>query len=85
LKPRSIIWDINLPVYQASSPTSCDNPNQSIIIAGYTKATITEVKKKDIQAEVKCDAFIDGSPDPNQNGGGAGPLQPLSPYPRPVS
>jgi Flp pilus assembly protein TadG len=78
-------WDVNLPVYQASSPTSCDNPNQSIIIAGYAKATITEVKKKDIQAEVKCDTFFDGNPDPNQNGGGAGPLQPLSPYPRLVS
>jgi len=79
-------WDINLPVYQASSPTSCDNPNQSIIIAGYAKATITEVKKNDIQAEVKCDAYFDGNPDPNQNGGGGAPgIQPLSPYPRLVS
>jgi len=79
-------WDINLPVYQASTPTSCDNPNGSIIIAGYAKATVTQIKKNDIQAEVKCDAFFDGSPDPNQNGGGgAGPLQPLSTYARLVS
>ena len=49
--------------------------------------TITEVKKNDIQAEVKCDTFFDGNPDPNQNpgGGGAGPLQPLSVYPRLVT
>ena len=78
-------WDVNLPVYQASTPISCDNPNGQIIIAGYAKATITEVKKNDIQAEVKCDAFFNGNPDPNQNGGGAGALQPLSTYPRLVS
>ena len=79
-------WDVNLPVYQASSPSVCDNPSGSIIIAGYAKATITKVKKNDIQAEVKCDAFFNGAPDPNQNGGGgAGPLQPLSVYPRLVS
>lgn len=80
-------WEINLPVYQASSPTSCDNPNQSIIIAGYTRAVVTEVKKNDIQAEVKCNTMIDGQPDPSQTGagGGAGPLQPLSVFPRLVS
>jgi hypothetical protein len=79
-------WDINLPVYQASSPISCDNPSGDIIIVGYAKATVTQVKKKDIQAEVKCDAFFDGNPDPNQNGGGGvGGLQPLSTYPRLVS
>ena len=79
-------WDINLPVYQASSPTSCDNPSGSIVIVGYAKATVTQVKKKDIQANVKCDAFFDGAPDPNQTGGGGfGGLQPLSPYPRLVS
>lgn len=79
-------WDINLPVYQASSPTSCDNPSGSIVIVGYAKATVTQVKKKDIQANVKCDAFFDGAPNPNQTGGGGlGGLQPLSPYPRLVS
>ncbi len=79
-------WDINLPVYQASSPTSCDNPSGDIIIVGYAIATVTQVKKKDIQAEVKCDAYFDGAPDPNQTGGGgAGPLQPLSTYARLVS
>ena len=79
-------WDVNLPVYQASSPSVCDNPSGSIAIAGYAKATITTVKKNDIQAEVKCDAFFDGNPNPNQaGGGGAGPLQPLSVYPRLVS
>lgn len=78
-------WDINLPVYQASSSSSCDNPNSDITIVGYAKAVITTVKKNDIQAEVKCDAFFDGAPNPNQNGGGAGPLQPLSVYPRLVS
>ena len=79
-------WDIDLPVYQASSPTSCDNPSGDILIVGYAKATVTSVKKKDIQAEVKCNAFFDGAPDPNQTGGGGlGPLQPLSPYPRLVS
>ena len=44
-----------------------------------------EVKKKDIQAEVKCDAYFDGNPDPDQTGGGAGALTPLSPFPRLVS
>lgn len=78
-------WDVNLPVYEASSPTSCDNPSGPIVIAGYAKATITEVKKKDIQAEVKCDAYFDGNPDPDQTGGGAGALSPLSPFPRLVS
>ena len=79
-------WEINLPVYEASSPTSCGNPSGAITIAGYTKAVITEVKKKDIQAEVKCDAFYDGVPDAtNTGGGGVGPLQPLSVYPRLVS
>ncbi len=80
-------WDVNLPVYQASSPSVCDNPSGSIVIAGYAIATITEVKKNDIQAEVKCDAFFDGNPDPNQNpgGGGAGALQPLSVFPRLVT
>ena len=78
-------WDINLPVYQASSPSACDNPNSSITIVGYAKAVITQVKKNDIQAEVKCDAFFDGVPNPNQAGGGAGALQPLSVYPRLVS
>jgi Flp pilus assembly protein TadG len=78
-------WDINLPVYQSSSSTSCNNPSGGIIIAGYAKAVITEVKNNDIQAEVKCDAFFDGAPDPNQAGGGAGALQPLSVYPRLVS
>ena len=49
-------WDVNLPVYQASSPTSCDNPNGSIIIAGYAKATITEVKKEGYpsRSEMRC-------------------------------
>jgi hypothetical protein len=78
-------WDINLPVYQASSSSSCSNPSGDITIVGYAKAVITEVKKKDIQAEVKCDAFFDGTPNPNQTGGGIGPLQPLSVYPRLVS
>lgn len=78
-------WDINLPVYQASSPSSCDNPSGSITIVGYAKAVITKVKKNDIQAEVKCDGFFDGTPNPNQAGGGAGSLQPLSVYPRLVS
>jgi Flp pilus assembly protein TadG len=79
-------WDINLPIYQASSPTSCDNPSGDIVMVGYTKATVTQVAKKDIQAEVKCNTYFDGAPDPNQTGGGgAGPLQPLSVYPRLVS
>ncbi len=69
-------WDINLPVYQASSPSACDNPNQSITIVGYTKAVVTEVKKNDIQAEVKCDGFFDGAPNPNQAGGGLGHFSP---------
>ncbi|MEX0829450.1 MAG: TadG family pilus assembly protein [Nitrospirales bacterium] len=79
-------WDINLPVYQASSPSSCDNPNGSIIIAGYAKATITEVQRNDIQAEVKCDAFFKGNPNPTQpGGGGGGILAPLSVFPRLVT
>ena len=78
-------WDINLPVYQASTPTSCDNPNQQIIIAGFAKAVVTVVEKNDIQAEVKCDAFYDSTPNPNQGGGGVGTVQPLTPYPRLVS
>jgi Flp pilus assembly protein TadG len=78
-------WDINLPVYQASSSSSCSNPSGAIIIAGYAKAVITVVKKNDIQAEVKCDAFFDGAPNPNQAGGGVGTLQPISVYPRLVS
>jgi Flp pilus assembly protein TadG len=80
-------WPIKLPVYEASSPTTCDNPNQSITIVGYAVAVITEVKRNDIQAEVKCDTMIDAQPAPNQAGagGGAGSLQPLSVYPRLVS
>ncbi|MBA3965791.1 MAG: hypothetical protein H0X47_08450 [Nitrospirales bacterium] len=78
-------WAINLPVYQSSSSSSCNNPSGSIIIVGYAKAVITKVAKNDIQAEVKCDAFFDGAPSPNQTGGGIGPLQPLSVYPRLVS
>jgi Flp pilus assembly protein TadG len=79
-------WNVNLPVYQASSPTSCDNPSGSIQIVDYVKATVTEVKRNDIQAEVECDSIFDGNPDPNQNGGGgAGTLSPMSPYPRLVS
>lgn len=76
-------WDINLPVYQDGG--SCSNPSGSITIVGYAKAVVTNVKKKDIQAEVKCDGFFDGTPNPNQAGGGAGSLQPLSVYPRLVS
>jgi Flp pilus assembly protein TadG len=76
-------WDINLPVYQDGA--SCSNPSGSITIVGYAKAVVTNVKKKDIQAEVKCDGFFDGMPNPNQAGGGAGSLQPLSVYPRLVS
>jgi hypothetical protein len=75
-------WDINLPVYGASSSSSCNNPSGDITIVGYAKAVITQVKKNDIQAEVKCDTFFDGAPNPNQTGGGIGPLQPLSVYPR---
>jgi Flp pilus assembly protein TadG len=78
-------WDINLPVYAASSSSSCNNPSGDITIVGYAKAVITKVKKNDIQAEVKCDTFFDGAPNPNQTGGGIGPLQPLSVYPRLVS
>ena len=79
-------WDINLPVYEASSPTSCDNPSGSIKIMRYVKATVTEVKRNDIQAEVKCDAYMDENPNPNQNGGGgAGTTIPISPFPRLVS
>jgi Flp pilus assembly protein TadG len=79
-------WDINLPVYKASNPTSCDNPSGSIMIMRYVKATVTEVKRNDIQAEIKCDAYMDENPDPNQNGGGgAGTTLPISPYPRLVS
>jgi hypothetical protein len=78
-------WDINLPVYGASSSSSCDNPSGDITIVGYAKAVITTVKKNDIQAEVKCDTFFDGAPNPNQTGGGIGPLQPISVYPRLVS
>ena len=78
-------WAINLPVYQASSSSSCNNPSGSITIVGYAKAVITTVKKNDIQAEVKCDTFFDGAPSPNQTGGGIGPLQPVSVYPRLVS
>jgi len=79
-------WDINLPVYQASNPTSCDNPSGSIQIVDFVKATVTEVKRNDIQAEVECDSIFDGNPDPNQGGGsGAGTLTPMSPYPRLVS
>jgi len=78
-------WDINLPVYQASSSSSCSNPSGAIIIVGYAKAVVTVVKKNDIQAEVKCDAFFDGAPNPNQAGGGVGALQPISVYPRLVS
>ncbi len=79
-------WEINLPIYQASSPSSCNNPSGDITIVGYAIAVVTKVKKNDIQAEVKCDAFADGFPDANQTGGGgAGPLQPLSVYPRLVS
>lgn len=76
-------WDINLPVYQDGG--SCSNPSGSITIVGYAKAVVTNVRKKDIQAEVKCDGFFDGTPNPNQAGGGAGSLQPLSVYPRLVS
>jgi len=79
-------WNVNLPVYQASSPTSCDNPSGSIQIVDYVKATVTSVKRNDIQAEVECDTIFDGNPDPNQNGSGGVPgMQPLSPYPRLVS
>lgn len=78
-------WDINLPVYQADSSSSCSNPSGNITIIGYAKAVVTTVKKNDIQAEVKCDAFFDGAPNPNQAGGGAGALQPGSPYARLVS
>ncbi len=78
-------WDINLPVYEAGSSSSCGNPSGDITIVGYAKAVITEVKRNDIQAEVKCDAFFAASPNPNQTGGGLGPLQPVSVYPRLVS
>jgi len=79
-------WDINLPVYQASSPTSCDNPSGSIQIVDYVKATVTEVKRNDIQAEVECDSIFDGNPNPDQSGGGGtGTLSSMSPYPRLVS
>lgn len=79
-------WEINLPIYEASSPTSCDNPSGAITIVGYAVAVVTAVKKNDIQAEVKCDAFADGFPNPNQaGGGGGGLLVPLSVYPRLVS
>ena len=63
-------WAINLPVYQASSSSSCNNPSGSITIVGYAKAVITTVKKNDIQAEVKCDTFFNGAPSPTQTGGG---------------
>ncbi|MEO8326828.1 MAG: TadG family pilus assembly protein, partial [Nitrospirota bacterium] len=43
-------WAINLPVYEASSSSSCSNPSGSITIVGYAKAVVTNVKKKDIQA-----------------------------------
>ncbi len=79
-------WPINLPVYQASSPTSCDNPSGPITIVGYAKAVVTNVADKDIQAEVKCDAMIkaDPIPDPTDNGGG-NRLNPRAPFPRLVS
>jgi Flp pilus assembly protein TadG len=78
-------WEINLPVYQADSSSSCSNPSGDITIVGYAKAVVTVVKKNDIQAEVKCNAFFDAAPNPNQTGGGLGPLQPVSVYPRLVS
>jgi Flp pilus assembly protein TadG len=78
-------WEINIPVYQADSSSSCSNPSGDITIVGYAKAVVTVVKKNDIQAEVKCNAFFDAAPNPNQTGGGLGPLQPVSVYPRLVS
>ncbi|UCH91753.1 MAG: hypothetical protein JSU60_03350, partial [Nitrospirota bacterium] len=73
-------WDINLPVYQASSDTACDNPQGPIQIKYYVKATITKIKRNDIQAELKCDAYMDENPNPNQNGGGGpGSAVPISP------
>ena len=48
----------NFPVYQASTPTSCDNPNQSIIIAGYTKATVTQVKRRTFKLRQNAIHFL---------------------------
>lgn len=67
-------WDINLPEYQDGA--SCSDPSGSLTILGYAKAVITNVKKKDIQAEVRCEDFFDGTTNPNQAGGGAGRFSP---------
>ena len=73
LDNNPLTWTTGIPIYDA---TDCSNPNQSIIIAGFSTVTITDVHDagggpdgKIIMGKVNCDSII-----PGVKGGGGGSI-----------